>query len=230
MKTIVKVLLIALIVSVLGQCKKDTNLYVTIPDDNFLNALIVRGVDKNGDGIISTGEAAEITFLNIFGRNISDLKGIEAFVNLDSLNCVYNQLTRMDITKNHKLIFLLCGENSLTSLDVSNNPALYTLACYGNSLTSIDVSNNPELISLFCNSNSLTSLDVSNNTALINLVCGDNQLTSLDLSNNTLLEEFNLASMPSLNKVCVWTMPFPPAGVTVDSTSSPNVYFTMECN
>jgi len=36
--------------------------------------------------------------------------------------------------------------------------------------------------------------------------------------------------MPSLYKVCVWTMPFPPAGVTVDTTGSKNVYFTMTCN
>jgi hypothetical protein len=35
--------------------------------------------------------------------------------------------------------------------------------------------------------------------------------------------------MPSLYKVCVWTMPFPPAGVAVDTTGSPNVYFTMNC-
>jgi hypothetical protein len=39
-----------------------------------------------------------------------------------------------------------------------------------------------------------------------------------------------LASMPSLYKVCVWTMPFPPTGVAVDTTGSPNVYFTMNCN
>jgi hypothetical protein len=36
--------------------------------------------------------------------------------------------------------------------------------------------------------------------------------------------------MPSLNKVCVWTIPFPPAGASADTTGSPNVYFTMNCN
>jgi hypothetical protein len=39
-----------------------------------------------------------------------------------------------------------------------------------------------------------------------------------------------LGDMPSLSKVCVWTMPFPPIGVMVDTTGSPNVYFTMDCN
>jgi len=36
--------------------------------------------------------------------------------------------------------------------------------------------------------------------------------------------------MPSLNKVCVWEMPFPPAGVSVSTTDSPNIYFTTDCN
>jgi hypothetical protein len=39
-----------------------------------------------------------------------------------------------------------------------------------------------------------------------------------------------LVSMPSLYKVCVWKMPFPPTGVTVDTNGSPNVYFTMDCS
>ena len=33
-----------------------------------------------------------------------------------------------------------------------------------------------------------------------------------------------------LNKVCVWSTPFPPIGVEVDTTGSPNVYFTTDCS
>ncbi len=36
--------------------------------------------------------------------------------------------------------------------------------------------------------------------------------------------------MPSLGQVCVWDIPFPPAGVDVDTTDSPNVYFTTDCS
>jgi len=35
--------------------------------------------------------------------------------------------------------------------------------------------------------------------------------------------------MPSLYKVCVWEMPFPPAFVDVYTENSPNVYFTTDC-
>jgi len=69
-----------------------------------------------------------------------------------------------------------------------------------------------------------------NNPALIYLFCEGNLLTSFDVSGNFALEYLLLGSMPSLTKVCVWTIPFPPARVTVDTTGSPNVYFTMECN
>ena len=75
-----------------------------------------------------------------------------------------------------------------------------------------------------------TNLDVSENKALKKLRCIENFLTSLDVSKNTALSILLLNDMPSLNKVCVWEMPFPPAGVTVDSTGSPNVYFTTDCN
>jgi len=35
--------------------------------------------------------------------------------------------------------------------------------------------------------------------------------------------------MPELGAVCVWTIPFPPVEVTIDTTNSPNVYFTTDC-
>ena len=35
--------------------------------------------------------------------------------------------------------------------------------------------------------------------------------------------------MPDLYEVCVWAMPFPPAGVSVDLYQIPNAYFTTDC-
>jgi hypothetical protein len=81
-QTIIKVLYLILIIVGLSQCKKEPDPFVTIPDNNFLSVLIKLGVDKNGDGIISPDEAAAVTHLEVFGDSISDLKGIEAFINL----------------------------------------------------------------------------------------------------------------------------------------------------
>lgn len=59
---------------------------VSIPDTAFLAALIEEGVDTNKDSLISYEEAEAVTELNISGEsykmgNISDMTGIEAFVN-----------------------------------------------------------------------------------------------------------------------------------------------------
>jgi len=61
------------------------------------------------------------------------------------------------------------------------------------------------------------------------LILENNQLTSLDISNSTALDFIGLNDMPSINEVCVWEMPFPPDGVGVDVTNSPNVFFTTDC-
>ena len=103
------------------------------------------------------------------------------------LNCVYNRLTSLDVSKNTALTYLSCWDNRLTSLDISKNTALKELYCFTNQLTSLDVSKNTALTNLECGTNQLTSLDVSKNTALKELYCGNNPLTSLDLSENTAL-------------------------------------------
>ena len=60
---------------------------INIPDKTFLKALIERGVDSNGDGIISMTEAERRTSLNLIDENIFDLTGIGAFKNLVTLKC-----------------------------------------------------------------------------------------------------------------------------------------------
>ncbi|MFC2115151.1 T9SS type A sorting domain-containing protein [Bacteroidota bacterium] len=215
---------------------------VTIPDSAFLNALIKEGVDLNKDGFISYAEAEAVTSLNVYSRNISDLTGIEAFVNLTELSCSNNQLQNLDLTNNTALEYLGCGENRLSNLDLTNNTALAILECAGNQLTSLNISYNTALWKLCCDDNQLTSLDVSSNTAIDELHCSGNKLTYLDITSN--FTDFHkkskslkgggyhliLHSMPSLHEVCVWALPFPPEEFYLDTTDSPNVYFTEACS
>ncbi len=148
---------------------------------------------------------------------------------LTELSLKSNQLTSLDVSNNTALTFLSLSGNQLTNLDISNNTALTVLSLEVNQLTSLDVSNNTALTFLSLSNNQLTNLDVSNNTALEWLFLSHNQLTSLDVSNNTALTSIDLHDMPSINEVCVWEMPFPPDGVGVDMTNSPNVFFTTDC-
>lgn len=200
----------------ISQCNKTTpESFIDIPDTAFLNALFEAGVDENGDGQISIGEAEATSFITIWPSNVTDLTGIEAFINLDSLRIYMNPVTTIDISNNTALRFLECTgcqlstldisknielrhldcsggatmSNALTSLDVSGNRALESLICSENQLTALDISNNSALISLFCGRNQLSDLDVSNNTALTKLACNNNRLTALDISNNTALTD-----------------------------------------
>ena len=159
------------------------------PDANFRT--IVEGFDTNNDSSLSDTEIAAVEEIDCYDKGISNLKGIEYFTALRSLNCGYNQLTALDVSKNTTLTKLYCKNNQLTVLDVSKNTALTYLRCNRNQLTSLDVSKNTALTKLDCYNNQLTSLDVSKNTALTDLDCHKNQLTSLDVSKNTALTDLD---------------------------------------
>ena len=155
------------------------------PDENFRNYL--KAQSYGSDDVIKGEEIADIKEIDVSVKQISSLKGIEYFTELTGLNCYYNQLTSLDVSKNTALTILICGGNQLTSLDVSKNAALTALNCHYNKLSSLDISKNTELTELHCYTNQLTSLDLSENTALTMLSCDRNKLNSLDLSNNTKL-------------------------------------------
>ena len=159
------------------------------PDANFRT--FVKNFDTNKDDSLSDTEIAAVEEIDCYDKGISNLKGIEYFTALRSLNCGYNQLTALDVSKNTTLTKLYCKNNQLTVLDVSKNTALTYLRCNRNQLTSLDVSKNTALTKLDCYNNQLTSLDVSKNTALTGLNCGYNQLTALDVSKNTALTELD---------------------------------------
>lgn len=160
--------------------------YTTITDVNFEQALIDLGIDNNPlDGKVLTSSINTITKLEIKNKGIQDLNGIEDFINLKYLDCSYNKLSIIDITKNTNLSELHIYYNQLTNLDITNNSSLNYLFCQSNQLTNLDTSKNSRLIYLFCDNNKLTSIDVAKNLQLTNFNCSDNQLTLLDISKNT---------------------------------------------
>ena len=180
------------------------------PDENFrvILTIFVFGVGGYID------EEDYPTTLDVSSRDVEfwpvkSLRGIEFFAKLTSLNCNFDQLTELDVSKNTALTSLSCAGNQLTELDVSNNTALTLLYCDGNQLTELDVSKNTALEYLSCDSNQLTELDVSKNTALEILYCSSNQFTELDLSNNTALRwlycSSNQRDLELISKNGLWT-------------------------
>jgi hypothetical protein len=310
--------IIVLSIAILSQCEKVNN-SIIISDKNFTKALIYLGIDKDKNGSVSQSEAESAYTLVLTNWSISDLTGIEQFVNLDSLYCDSNNLSSIDLTKNIKLQFLNCNDNNLTTLNLKQNKSLEELICDNNKLVELDVSKNQVLWFLWCNNNQLEQLDLTQNLRLRKLHCESNRLSSLDISKNVLLEGLDFAynniesidathntkirdffgiynkltnltlssgtsiycnnnklitldvtkdielmflncgnneyegygdtnqitnlnmsnnvnlqylgvnNMPSLTNVCVRETPFPPPKINLDSSGSPNISFSTDC-
>lgn len=176
---------------------------INIPDPNFKAYLVGNSnINTNGDTEIQCSEATDFTgAIDCQNLGITDLTGIEAFINLTQLYFASNLITNIDVSQNTALIALSFKANQMMSLDISNNTALQLLQADNNQLTGLDISNNPALYFVNCSGNQLTGLDTSNNPALSTLLTGNNLLTSLDVSGNLVLTELscNNNQLTSLN-------------------------------
>jgi hypothetical protein len=181
-----KLLLILLCLPIIGFGQQ-----TYVPDDFFEFKLVNLGYDSILDDSVLTANINTITYLNITYQNISDLTGIEDFVNLEELYLLGNNLSSLDISNNLFLNTLGCSLNQLTSIDVSDNILLTNLYLSGNQLGSIDISNNVNLVELNLTNNLLSTIDITNNLLLNGLGVGSNQLTNLDISNHILLSGFS---------------------------------------
>jgi len=183
-------------------CNAYTQVYV--PDDNFEAYLEANAM---GNGIANDNYASKAyielqTDLDISNQNITDLTGIEAFTNLQSLVCSNNSLTSLDVTALTSLMNLHCDNNQLTSLTYA--PSITELDCSHNQLTSVVVPD--QMFSIDCSYNLLTALDVSANTYIAHVFCSNNQLTSLDMRNggNIFLYSFDFDATNNPNLTCIF--------------------------
>lgn len=189
------------------QCFSQSTL---IPDANFEQALIDLNIDTDGlNGSILNSDAQQFMFsLDVSSKNISDLTGIEAFINIPELDCSYNNLSTLDLSFNNLLKAVSARNNNLLDINLSNIQALEAVTLENNQLDSLDFSVHPSLYWLMCFTNNLTYLNISSNANLAFLSCGENQLTgNLDISNLWQLEFF-ACRYNQLSYVNTWIHPY----------------------
>ena len=181
-----------------GVCRNDETVF---PDANFRQTLYEFAKNPSS-GIVEgfpynyytypvgayTGYIKDWKKMDLAGKSIANLKGIEHFYNLQTLICNDNQLTSVDLTKNVNLSTLNLSNNSLSTIDLSKNKELNTLSLRNNKLESLDVTNNVNLQSLHVNNNLLTEINLAANWMLEYLDINDNKLNTLDLSYAEYLE------------------------------------------
>ena len=184
---------------------------VAIDGTNFPDMIfrlhIMDTIDKDKNLVLSPSELSINTIL-VKALGVTDLRGIEFFKDLETLDCSSNEITSLDLSRNTKLKslycrrnrlqsinisncselgYFTCDENELESLDVSGCGKLQHLECQRNKIKELNLSNLPELLELDCSNNSLLDVDVTKNSLLTYLSCSNNPLTTLDVSKNTSL-------------------------------------------
>jgi len=211
---------------------------IVIPDANFEQALIDLSIDTNGlNGNILETDALAVTHLDVsdpmnntnlpnVNANITDLTGIEVFVNLLEFNASKNDISGVDLTNNTSLTSLVIQDclNLTTTIDVSNNIDLVTLDLGRNrisgtvvlnnlsnleylylqanqNITSLELANNPNLKVVWASWNQIPNVDVSGNLDLQELWVHNNTINTIDVTNNGSLEVLSVRNngMNTLN-------------------------------
>ncbi|PJE40005.1 MAG: hypothetical protein CUR32_10605 [Flavobacterium sp.] len=168
-------------------------------------------IDANQDGQIQFSEAQAIIYLNVSGTQstnvgIQNLQGIEAFYNLITFSCKYNQLSSIDLSVLPKIRNFYCTNNNLTSLNLANTSDLRIIDCGYNQLTNLNLHDSVNLTSLSARNNQLTSLDLSNNDKIEYVYIVSNSLTSFELSNKNFVRTLELG-LNQLTSIQLFNLP-----------------------
>ncbi len=173
----------------------------TISDTNFEQFLVDQGIDTNGvNGNILNADAQAVTNLNITRNDIVDFTGLEAFVNVTTLNLGNNLFTDLPLNNLVLLEELVFNNNTvLANLDLSTNVNLKIIDMRANGgvnaapITTIDFSANINLTSIHVyNFGDLENFILPNTTTLNNLNIYSRHNLTIDLGVFDNLETLSL--------------------------------------
>lgn len=188
----------------------------TIPDANFEQFLVDQGIDSNGlNGNILNADAQEVTALNISINTITDFTGLEAFVNLITLDAGTNQFATLPLTTLSLLEELVFNQNMvLASLDLSGNPNLKRFQARANGgsnsgpITVIDLSNNLQLQNInIYNFRNLQNVIFPDTKTVVSIYLLMHNDITVDFSGYSSLESLSLSTNFNNNYPITATLP-----------------------
>lgn len=175
------------------------------PDQAFRNILVEK-FDSEGTGILKKDIIENTKHLDISHvsgmEKITNLKGIEYFINLIYLSCNGNRLEgTLDLSKNINLITLSCDANYISDFNLPTS--IEKIYCRKNTFEKLDLSKYSNLNTLWCNENKqLNTLEISKNSELKDLNISENKLINdINIEKNEKLEELraNNIGIESIN-------------------------------
>ncbi|MDO4274216.1 MAG: leucine-rich repeat domain-containing protein [Eubacteriales bacterium] len=161
------------------------------PDSNFRT--FVQTLDKDGSKGLSTAEIKAVTKMDVSGKGIAKLNGIERFTSLKELNASNNKIASVNLTKNTALTEIYLSGNKLTSIDLTKNTKLTYINLSKNSLKgTLNLSKCTAMVTLVCSNNALTKITMPSKTYL-------KKLDYIDVSHNKFTTQAN-AGLATISK------------------------------
>ena len=188
------------------------------PNANFRNYLL--GLYPKG--YITQTDVNNRTYMDISGKSISSITGIQYFTELKTLYANDNLLNMVDLTSNKKLENLYMQDNRLAELKLTGLTQLKTLNVSRNWIINTDsgtggclpgLSTCTSLQTFYCNENSslttfnasdmsaLKTIDCRNNPSLTTMKCFRDNLTTLYVNGNTALTDLRCFENADLPKI-----------------------------
>lgn len=150
------------------------------PDENLRNYLKESGFDKNDDGYFSQSELDAVEEMEAIYNKLENLKGLEYFRNLKSLDIRLNNISgELDLQMFPNLTSVYCDDNEITSIRFGEDCKLELIECNYNQIEVLDVSGLDHLDQLNCTGNPLKVLKFNEKWTSIRLYCDECSLTSL---------------------------------------------------
>ncbi len=113
--------------------KNDTDITDEFKNLTFRNE-VLKALGKNSSQKITFADARSLKNLNVMGKNIDDMSGIEYCTELENLNCSHNNIKALNIDYILPLDTLDCSYNDLTSLNTVDIFRLANLNCNYNQI------------------------------------------------------------------------------------------------
>ena len=152
------------------------------PDENLRNYLKESGFDKNDDGYFSQSELDAVEEMEAIYNKLENLKGLEYFRNLKSLDIRLNNISgELDLQMFPNLTSVYCDDNEITSIRFGEDCKLELIECNYNQIEVLDVSGLDHLDQLNCTGNPLKVLKFNEKWTSIRLYCDECSLTSLKI-------------------------------------------------
>ena len=155
-----------------------------IPDANFrkvVNDLIFGGAVKDDENLtaVMQEKIGEYTGkLNISGKEISNLLGIQYFTGITELDCSYNNIALLDLSKLPHITNVKADYNNLADITLAKDGKPEILNLANNNLVTLNLAGYTTVKSLDVSNNKLTTLNLAGLYQLTTLDCSDNALSS----------------------------------------------------